>query len=113
MRPIPKRLLIHTALYAREDSAGRWAEAAISNQQDLQFVRIEPSEEMVRDKNNAEIQSAATLFYDCKNSLPKDIKFAVDDVIFFNVQKLKIRSVEAMYDEKRLHHYEIELMKHA
>ena len=113
MRPIPKRLLIHTALYAREENAGRWAEAVISNQKELQFVRIETSEEMERDKNNAEIRTAATLFYDCKNSLPKDMEFAVDDVILFNGQKHKIRSVEALYDEKRLHHYEIELMKHA
>lgn len=113
MRPIPKSLLIHTATYAREASAKRWTEAVLTNRQELQFVRMEKAEKMVRDKNNAEIQTAAILFYDCKNSLPKEMEFAVDDIILFNGQRHKIQSVKVLYDEKRLHHYEIELIKHA
>lgn len=113
MHPIPRSLLIHKAVYAREAGAKRWSEAVLTDRQELQFVRIEPSEQIVRDKNNAEIQTAATLFYDCRNSLPKETEFAVDEIILFNGQQYKIQSVEALYDEKRLHHYELELIKYA
>lgn len=113
MRPIPKSLLIHTVIYAREAGANRWEEASLTDQQELRYVRMEPSEKMARDKNHAEVQLSAVFIYDCKNSLPQNMKFAVDDVILFNGQKHKVQSVEALYDEKGLHHYELELIKHA
>lgn len=78
----------------------------------LKNVRMEPSSRVVRDKNNAEIQLAATLFYDCRNSRPKDIRFEEDDIIIFNGQKHSVQTVEPLYDGNRLHHMEMGLIKH-
>lgn len=112
MRAIPKKMLIHTVTLAKAGS-DRWGTERITSEQELKHVRMEPSSKIVRDKNNAEIQLAAELFYDCKNSRPTGISFEVDDLILFNGQKYAVRFVEPLYDDKRLHHYEVGLVKHA
>lgn len=99
--------------HAREADADRWGVAEQTESRELKYVRIEPSSRIVRDKNNAEIQLVATLFYDCKNSRPRGVQFTEDDIIIFNGQKHRIVSVEPLYDERRRHHYEMGLVKYA
>lgn len=113
MRAIPKRLLIHTVKLQRTISKDRWGEGKTDNGIKLEKVRIEPSSRIVRDKNSAEVQLAATLFYDCKNSVPRDFVFKEDDIILFNGQKLRVQVIEPLYDNNKLHHYELGLIKHA
>lgn len=113
MRAIPKKLLIHTAQLQRITNKDRWGEGKTDDIAKLEKIRIEPSSRIVRDKNSAEVQLAATLFYDCKNSIPKDFAFKEDDIIMFNEQKLRVQVIEPLYDDNRLHHYELGLIKHA
>lgn len=75
-------------------------------------MRLEPSTKVVRDKNNAEVQLAATLFYDCKNSSPRGVVFKTDDIIIFNDEKFKVQVIEPLYDERKLHHYELGMIRH-
>lgn len=112
MRPIPKRLLIHQAILHKETVQDRWGKGQLDAGVKLEFVRMEPSRQLIRDKNNAEVQLAATLFYDCLNSRPRDIGFQEDDIIIFNGQRHQVRSVEPLYDERHLHHYELGLVKY-
>lgn len=86
IKAIPKKLLIHTVTHAKIDD-DRWGAETLKDEQKITHVRMEPSGKVVRDKNNAEVQLAATLFYDSRNSRPKDIEFAEDDIIIFNGQK--------------------------
>lgn len=60
--------MIHTAIHAKTIDSDRWGAEQLLDQQELSYVRLEPSSKVIRDKNNAEIQLAATMFYDCKNS---------------------------------------------
>ena len=113
MRQIPKRLLIHSVNFCKKPVKDSWGKEEEPKKTPLSFVRIEPSSTITRDKNNQEIKLSAVLFYDCKNSRPKDLKIAEDDLIVFNGQKLKVVSVDPCYDERRLHHYEIGLVRHA
>lgn len=114
MRPIPKSLLPHTVmLHKKKNSGGRYEEDSLDYGIKLAYVRMEPSGRIVRDKNGAEIQLAATLFYDCKNSTPSGIMFKVDDVIVFNGQKHRVQVVEPLYDRRNLHHYELGLVTYA
>lgn len=114
MRAIPKELLIHCVkLFKTKREDDFWEEDVAKTGTPVSDVRIEPSAKIVRDKNNAEIQLAATLFYDCKNSKPRGICFSVDDMVIFNGQKFRIQVVEPLYDRKKLHHYELGLIKHA
>lgn len=64
-------MLIHTVTYAKLLDADRWGTESLTNQQVIKNVRIEPSSKVIRDKNNAEVQLAAVLFYDCRNSSPR------------------------------------------
>lgn len=75
-------------------------------------MRLEPSTKVVRDKNNAEVQLAATLFYDCKNSSPRGVVFKTDDIIIFNGEMFKVQTIEPLYDVRKLHHFELGLVKH-
>lgn len=111
MRPIPKSLLIHSVILHKKINEDRWGKGELDAGVELTYVRMEPSSKIVRDKNNAEIQLAATLFYDCKNSSPKNMMFFTDDIIVFNGAKHRVQIIEPLYDEKRLHHYELGLVK--
>ncbi len=112
IRPIPRRLLPHFAVL-QKNRRNQWGDAETIEESELRFVRIEPSSKMIKDKNNNEIQLAATLFFDCKNSGPKNILFEEGDTIVFNNQKHRIQLIEPLYDEKRLHHFEIGLVSQA
>lgn len=111
MRPIPKSLLIHAVTLHKKINKDKWGKGELDKGTELTYVRMEPSEKIVRDKNNAEIQLVATLFYDCKNSNPKNVKFETDDLIKFNGMMHRVEVVEPLYDNKRLHHYELGLVK--
>ena len=100
MRPIPKRLLIHTATLYQRVNVDKWGKGELNGGQ------------IIRDKNNAEVQLAATLFYDCRNSRPSDVSFEVDQVVDFNGQKHQIKTVETLYDNSKLHHYEIGMVRY-
>lgn len=114
MKPIPKSLLPHSVmLHKKVNAGGRFEEDSLDDGTKLTYVRMETSSRIVRDKNGAEIQLAATLFYDCRNSDPKDISFKVDDVIVFSGQNHRIQIVEPLYDRKKLHHYELGLVSYA
>lgn len=111
IKAIPKKLLIHEVTHSQSKKTDRWGTSETENEQTLKRVRMEPSGKIVRDKNNAEIQLSATLFYDCRNSTPRTVIFAIDDIISFNGEKHKVKVVEPLYDGKKLHHYELGLVK--
>lgn len=113
MRSIPKNLLIHDVMLSKVEEKDRWGKETEGEGTELRHVRMEPSSKIVRDKNNAEVQLSAVLFYDCKNSSPKGVEFREDDKIAFNGQKHRIQTIEPLYDGKKLHHYEIGVIKDA
>lgn len=112
IRAIPKSLLIHTVTYAKLLDADRWGTESLKNQQVIKNVLIEPSSKLIRDKNNAEVQLAATMFYDCRNSSPRGVVFKTDDIIIFNGERFKVKICESLYDGRKLHHWELGLVKH-
>ena len=114
MMAIPKKLLIHSAAVYQEAKTGSgWNGATMKLIGQLTHVRIEPSSRVVRDKNNREQQLAATLFFDCKNSQNTAGALKEDLIVDFQGQKHRIVSVEPLYDENKLHHYEIGMVRYA
>lgn len=112
MRPIPKQMLIHTArIY--EEKTGDWSSSGLQLLEEIDHIRIEPSSKVVRDKNNMEVQLAATLFFDCRNS-DGDVSNLKEDMIAdFQGDKYRIVAVEPLYDKRKLHHYEIGMVRYA
>jgi len=113
MMAIPKSLLIHDVILHRVSGEDKWGNSTLDSGIHVTRVRMEPSGKIGRDKNNAEIQLAATMVYDCKNSVPRNQAFCIDDIIVFNGVRHKIQVVEPLYDDGKLHHYELGLIKSA
>lgn len=111
IKAIPKELLIHKVTHSQNVNKDRWGKSKTVKEQTLERVRMEPTNKIIRDKNNAEIQLAAIMFYDCRNSIPRGVIFAVDDIISFNGEKYRVQTTDPLYDRKKLHHYELELVK--
>ncbi len=110
MHAIPKKLLIHDIVKYKEKK-DRWGDGTPVSEQGIENVRVEPSSRVIRDKNNAEVQLAATLFYDCRNSQPRGVEWKTDDIVAFNGEKYRVQTVEPLYDGNRLHHYEIGVVR--
>lgn len=70
---------------------------------------MEPSSTLRISKSNEQVQLAAVLFYDCRNSRPKNFDFSRADRIKFEGAQYNIVSVQRHYDDKKLHHLEVEL----
>lgn len=113
MQAIPKKLLIHKADLYKETQEDRWGNSQETLAAKLTRIRLEPTSKVIRDKNNAEVQLSATLFYDCKYSRPQNIRLMRDDIIDVNGERFKVESIESLYDESKLHHYEVGLIKSA
>lgn len=113
IRPIPKKLLVHSAMLYKMIEEDRWGKSHLDAGIALEKIKMEPSTQIVRDKNNAEIQLAATLFFDCKNSRPKGTVFQVDDIIVFNGMRFQVKTIETLYADTTPHHYEVGLIKGA
>lgn len=113
MNQIPKSLLIHDITRMTVLKKDKWGKEETVDTQNVERVRIEPSSKIVRGKNGAEIQLQAELFYDCKNSRPKGVVFKEDDIVVFNDARHKVKAVTPLYDKRKLHHYEIGLVKDA
>lgn len=105
--------MIHTVTLLEKETEDLWGKETPGAEIILERVRVEPSSRIVRDKNGAEIQLSATLFYDCINSRPQGVLFQEDDMVLFNGQRHRVQTVESLYDEKRIHHYEMGLISHA
>ncbi len=110
MKPIPRKLLIHKAMIKSVSEADRWGKKTWTDPLELEFIRLEPSSKTVTDKQNTQLQLSTTLFYDCRNSLPGGITFTKDMIITVDELDYRVQSVEALYDERKLHHYEIGLV---
>ena len=106
MRSIPRRLLIHKVMLHKKAKEDKWGNVTLDDGVELSFVRMEPSKQIIR-----EIQLSATLFFDCKNSKPRCVKFDVDDIVIFHGEKHRVKMVEPLHDERRLHHYGMGLIK--
>jgi hypothetical protein len=107
MQPIPKSLLIHKASIKGIKSTDIWGVENCSPFIELKYVRFEPYKRIIRDKSNNEIQSNTQMFYDCRNSRPKNQGFNTDTIISINGEEKRVISVEEHYDNRKLHHLEI------
>lgn len=113
IKAIPKHLLIHgITLHQLEEPTNRMSSKVIGEGIEVEHVRIEPSEKIIRGKNQVDIKRDSVLFFDCKNSSPRDTTFDVDDIVKWSKLTYQVVAIEPLYDRKKLHHYEIGLIKY-
>ncbi|MGN0613555.1 MAG: putative minor capsid protein [Porcipelethomonas sp.] len=110
MRPIPKKLLIHSAELKKVSTDNPWQEEQTETIAKLERIRIEPFSKLVTSKDNRQITLSAVLIYDCRISRPKNQTFSQGQKIIFNGIEHVIETIEPLYDGGKLHHYELGLI---
>lgn len=109
MLAIPKNLLIHSAVL-QSSAENKWQSEIRKTIAELKKIRVEPSSKLVTSKDNRQITLSAVLFFDCKNSSPAGISFEHGQKIIFNGNTYTIETIEKLFDDKKLHHYEMGLI---
>lgn len=110
MRTIPKNLLIHSATLSEVSSDNTWQEEQKTVIAELERVRIETLSKLVTTKDNRQVTLSAVLFYDCRNSRPKNPDFKQGQSVLWDNTEYVIETVEPLYDGRKLHHYELGLI---
>lgn len=112
-RPIPRHLLPHRATLRRHsaDQTNQWDDVVSKGKPiELKYVRFEPTSKVLISATNEEVQLTAYMFYDCRNSSPTGLRFALKDRICFDGVEYEI--VDGIIPEtahQQLHHYELGL----
>jgi Minor capsid protein len=105
-KPIPRRLLIHSAALAPYVSPG--PPVSYGTSVSLSYVRLEPVKHNAMTSLGEMKDDKFLLFFDCKNSLPVGRTFAKKDKITFGALILSVRIVTPCYgDDATVHHYEV------
>lgn len=107
MRPIPRSLLIHSAVLY-EERENSWQERELVELAKLTHIRVDPASKMMITSDNRSVTLSATLFYDCRNSLPT-VEFKPGYIVEFGGRKYRVETVELLYDRQKLHHLEVGL----
>jgi len=110
MRTIPKNLLIHSAVLSEISTDNTWQEEEKTVVAELSKIRIDTTSELVTTKDNRQVTLSAELFYDCRNSRPKNLTFKQGQSVLWNDMEYVIETVEPLYDGRKLHHYELGLI---
>ena len=114
--PIPKYLLPHTAALTAEYAVDKWGRTK-TEVTTLAGIRIEPCIKFAKTADGTDVQLSAVLFFDCKNSLPADVKFCVAgdggcerQTVTFGGRRYVVGNIKPLYSAGRLHHYEVGLI---
>lgn len=119
--PIPQKYLIHSAELITRYNADKWGNSSEFDTVKLDHIRIDPTSKTVTDATGTVVQLSAVLIYDCRNSAPKGVVFAltgdksgekVVDIqqVNFNGRMFTVKTIEPLYaDTSTVHHYEVGL----
>lgn len=108
IRAISKRLLPHTAILKHSIGKDRWDEPTYDDTE-LSYVRFDPSSKVIQSKTNQELQLNSIMFYDYKNSRPKDVIFDEGDILIFDDKIYKIVAINCPSGFEK-HHLELGLI---
>jgi hypothetical protein len=112
LMPIPRWMLIHSATqHYGTPAKDTWGNKTWPSSRALTRVRIEPTTKLIRTKDNREIKLSAIMFFDCRNSGPDGVAFALGDQIQRpgGATYTVAGGIEPLYDATRAHHWEVEL----
>lgn len=110
MKPIPKKLLIHTVELKTVNTSNTWQDEEETDLILLSKIRIEPCSRLITAKDNRQVSLSAVMLYDCKNSRPKNQIFSQGQKVIWHGTEHIIETIEPLYDDNKLHHYELGLI---
>lgn len=108
MIPIQASMLIHSATL-QNITTDRYQNKVYETVSELTRVRVEPSSKQLLAANGTQKQLTAMLLFDVRNSRPVNTAFEAGQFILFNGSEYRIEAVDKLYDQRKLHHYEVGL----
>jgi len=109
IRPIPKKLLIHSVEYREHLEDDRWGDG-FADPVTLEFVRVESATSMNRDTSKEEVVARSVLYIDRTHSKPF-LRPKEKDRIVFQGEEYEVHRVDVHYAfGPRIHHLEVELV---
>ncbi|XQY90645.1 putative minor capsid protein [Metabacillus sp. HB246100] len=111
IKPIPKKILIHTVTYEEwVEGDGITTEDGFKAPVTLSNVRVQHVSDLTVNTNNKELKYDAILFFDMKNSKASGkFTFVEESKITFEGKEMFIQKVDPVYAFE-LHHYELGLV---
>ncbi len=106
--PIPRALLPHTARLCTE-TTDAWQHQTVNSETKLKHIRIDADFTRRADEKDTVHACRWVLFYDCRNSLPRGISFALDQFVHWNDLRLTVKKIIPVWEDQAVHHYEVEL----
>lgn len=109
IKPIPKRLLIHTIEYEEFVKDGSFGEE-FAPRETIRNVLVQPKTEIRRDMYQEEIQIDAVIFLDAANT-PGFKPLKEKSIVHFNGREWRVVACDALYafDPEKPHHYEVKI----
>jgi hypothetical protein len=119
MQSIPARILIHSGTTTIYYDADKWGGTPDAVTAPIAGIRIEPYRRETHDRDQQEVTLTAMMYYDTHNStctlpfvLPGDTynggKVKQQTISAFG-RVFVVKSVESIYDDTALHHFEVGL----
>lgn len=109
MIPTPVSLLIHSATL-QTAAKDRYQENTVyTTVANLTRIRVEPSSKQLLGANGTQKQLTAMLIFDVRNSRPTNPAFTAGQYLLFNGSEYRVESVDTLYDQRKLHHFEVGL----
>lgn len=111
MRAIPICLLPHTVLLKKPAHQSIWGSVIGDESVILTRVRLEGCVKRSAGGAVCGTEAAGVLYYDCRNSAPKNVVFSVGDLIEFGGREYAVTAVEWLCGKNGApHHAEIRLV---
>jgi len=108
IRPIPKRLLIHSVTYEEYKEDDGYGDS-FADPIEIKNVRVEPKSAIARSNIREDIEGSTLLFLDRRHSSPF-LRPVERSRITFNGRRYEVSSVDEFYaDSDVVHHLEVTL----
>lgn len=109
IKPIPKRLLIHTIEYEEFVKDGSFGEE-FAPSETMTGVLVQPKTEIRRDEIQEEVQINAVIFLDATNT-PKFKPLKEKSKVHFNGREWRVVACETLFtfNPDKPHHYEVKI----
>jgi len=110
IRQIPRKRLPNQASH-KYNFTNNGEKRTAGSTHSLRYIKIDERQVLKKSRDGKEIVGNAMMFYDYKNSLPKELTFAKQDLIVFNGKTYEIVDIDVLRGNNNTpHHYEIMLV---
>ena len=112
IRAIPKSLLIHTVTHAKLKESDRWGAESLQISVQLNLYGLSHPARLSATRIMRRYSLRQQCFMTVKTAVREAWNLKQTTLSVFNGERFKVKICEPLYDERKLHHWELGLVKH-